>query len=374
MIIEGMAIVNEGCTACGACVDLCPVEAISLDLDEIPTDETDEYCDVWVWLETRDNRLEGVGLELLGIGRELADIKQEKLVGILLGSKLEGLAEKAISHGADRVWCITDPALEHYENGAYTAALTELINQEKPAIVLLGATPDGRDLAPRVAARLQTGLTADCTGLAIELETGNLLQTRPAFGGNIMATIITPHHRPQMATVRPQIMKARPADAARTGEILDYPFESGAWALTRILSQEDTQKQVDLEQADIIVAGGRGADGPEGLQLLRELATTLGGTLAVSRAPVEEGWIAPDYQVGQTGKTVAPRLYIACGISGTIQHLVGIQGADIVVAINRDPKAPIFQAADYGLVGDLFEIVPLLITKIREIQKQRHQR
>ena len=281
MIIEGIAVINEGCTACGACVDLCPVEAITLDIDETPTDDTDEYHDIWVWLETKDNSLQEVGLELLGIGQELANIKQEKLVGILLGARLEGLAEKAIIR-SDRVWRIAHPALEHYENGAYTAALTELINQEKPAIVLLGATPNGRDLAPRIAARLQTGLTADCTRLTVEPETGNLLQTRPAFGGSIMATIVTPHHRPQMATVRPQIMKARPADTNRTGEILDYPFEPGAWALTRILNREpNTQKQVNLDQADIIVAGGRGAGGPEGLQLLQELAATLGGTCRI---------------------------------------------------------------------------------------------
>ncbi|NSW82575.1 MAG: electron transfer flavoprotein subunit alpha [Syntrophothermus sp.] len=364
-LVNNVPVVSDTCNLCGSCSHECPVGAIVITRPEMKAGVASEARDVWVWLEISDKQIKPVSLELLGIARELADTRKERVAGILIGDELEGLAEMAIAHGADKVWRISSQELKYYETGLYAAAVDELAKRYHPSVILFGATYNGRDLAPRVAARLRTGLTADCTGLAIEPSTGHLLQTRPAFGGNIMATILTPNHRPQLATVRPGVIKKPPADYSRAGEIIDWPCPEPRFRLSNILGFIPSNKpDVRLEEADIIVAGGRGVGGSKGLKLLEQLARVLGGQLAVSRGPVDEGWISSEYQVGQTGKIVAPRLYIACGISGTVQHLVGIQSASTIVAINKDARAPIFKVADYGLVGDLFEIVPRLINKL----------
>ena len=368
-LVNNVPVVSDTCTLCGSCAHDCPVGAIVITRPETKAKVASEAEDVWVWLEISDNQIKQVSLELLGIARELADTRKENVAGILIGDELEGLAEIAIAHGADKVWRISSRELKYYETGLYTAAVVELAKRYHPSVILFGATYNGRDLAPRVAARLRTGLTADCTGLAIEPSTGHLLQTRPAFGGNIMATILTPNHRPQLATVRSGVIKKPSADYSRAGEIIDLPCPEPRFRLSNILGFIPSSKPVvRLEEADIIVAGGRGVGGSKGLKLLERLAQVLGGQLAVSRGPVDEGWISSEYQVGQTGKVVAPRLYIACGISGTVQHLVGIQSASTIVAINKDPRAPIFKVADYGLVGDLFEIVPRLINKLSNLE------
>jgi len=272
-----------------------------------------------------------------------------------------------IARGADRVYAVSDPALDRYQTGSYAQALTHLVREHRPAVVLLGATSMGRDLASRVAARLEAGLTADCTELQIDPETRNLVQIRPAFGGNLMATIVCPDHRPQMATVRPKVMRPLPRDDSRRGEGIPVKPEISVDGLTTRLLEaaHEGADAVNLQEAEVIVSGGRGLGKPEHFALLRELADALGGVVGASRAAVDSGWISAYHQVGQTGKTVQPKLYIACGISGAVQHLAGMQSSDVIVAINRDPDAPIFKVATYGIVGDVLEIVPALTEKVR---------
>jgi electron transfer flavoprotein alpha subunit len=259
--------------------------------------------------------------------------------------------------------------LDKFNDEPYAQVMADLINQHKPEIVLAGASSIGRSFIPRVAGKVNAGLTADCTSLEIDNESGNLLQIRPAFGGNIMATILCPNHRPQMATVRPKVMKKGVHDNGRKGEIIKVPV-IGLTSRTKVVEivQESSDCMVNLQDAEILVSGGRGLNGPKGFELLRELATLLGGALGSSRAAVDEGWIPYRHQVGQTGKTVCPKIYIACGISGAVQHLVGMQSSDIIIAINKNPDAPIFNYATYGIVGDLYEVVPLMIKKIKEVK------
>jgi electron transfer flavoprotein alpha subunit len=282
---------------------------------------------------------------------------------------VEALARELIAHGTDRVYLAQDPVLAHYRTGPYTDVLAGMINQHKPEVVLISATPQGRDLAPRVAARVSAGLTADCTGLDIDESERLLVQTRPAFGGNLMATIVCRQARPQMATVRPGVMKALDCDPARKGEVVSIPVhldERGVLAKIVEVMQQESDGKVNLQDAQIIVSGGRGLGRPENFAIIRELADALGGAVGASRAAVDAGWIPAYHQVGQTGRTVQPKLYIACGISGAVQHLAGMQSSDIIIAINKDPHAPIFNTATYGVVGDLFEIVPALTRKLRE--------
>ncbi|MGE5398410.1 MAG: FAD-binding protein [Chitinophagales bacterium] len=365
-VADGAAVLRDTCTLCGSCVEECPLGALAI-LDSNDRPDASSGRDVWVWLETRDNDIKRVSLELLSVGRELADARGERLVAVIIHKDGNTLADKAWTFGADRIWIAAGQGINRYDTGVFADIICEMAVQEQPAILLMGATSDGRDLAPRVAARLRTGLTADCTGLAIDAETGNLLQTRPAFGGNIMATIVTPQHSPQMATVRPGAMKLAPGKEKEAGEILNWSVSANLEYMTTLLEHIATDNEnLDLETAPVIVAGGRGVGGPDGLKLMQDLAEALGGVMAVSRAPVEEGWISPEYQIGQTGKTVAPALYIACGISGTIQHLVGMKDSGLVVAINKDSQAPIFKTADLGLVGDIFSIVPELIKMINK--------
>lgn len=360
------AIIHSNCTLCGACVDACKFNAIVI--KKIEKKAREGYKGVWVFAERKDNTLHDVGIELLSSGREIADKLGVELVSILVGDHSEADAKTLISHGADKVFIIKDPLLKNYEIGITTKALSDLAEKEKPEIILFGATSLGRSLAPRIAGRLNTGLTADCTGLDVDTNKKLLLQTRPAFGGNIMATIITPSVRPQMATVRPKVMKKPLKDKTRKGEIITIKPEIGDKdKLTEILRTIREEKNVvDLQEADIIVAGGRGIGKKENFALIEELAKLLGGAVAASRATVDAGWIPSYHQVGQTGKTVQPKLYIACGISGAIQHQVGMRSSDIIVAINKDPDAPIFDIATYGIVGDIFQIIPALIKKLKK--------
>ncbi len=324
------------------------------------------YKGVWIFAEQRRGKVSSVAYELLGIGRKLADDLKTDLSAVLLGTA-ETEAKELIGWGADKVYLSKDQIFESFNDEPYSQLLTSLITEHRPEIVLAGATPMGRSFIPRVAARLRTGLTADCTSLAIDKGTGNLLQVRPAFGGNIMATILCPNNRPQMATVRPRVMKRRTYDEGRAGDIIDVEA-GGITSRTKVLEtvKEISDITVNLQEADIIVSGGRGLGEPKGFKLMEELAELFGGAVGSSRAAVDAGWIPYRHQVGQTGKTVCPKIYFACGISGAVQHLVGMQSSDIIIAINKNPEAPIFNVATYGVVGDLYEIVPLLIKKIKE--------
>ena len=368
-VVDGVAVVNEKCTLCGSCVDSCEAGALSIEATA-KTAQTDlaEWSGIMIYAEYRHGKVAPVSFELLGIGRQLADQQKVPLSAVLLGSAMAGAAEDLVSYGADVVYRVDDPALEFFTDEIYGNILEDVIREHKPEIVLAGATAIGRSFVPLVATALATGLTADCTQLAIRPEDGVLLQTRPAFGGNIMATIECPYTRPQMATVRPRVMKTTTPDPDRRGDIIDYRpqaerLQSRVRVLRNVLEEQD---QVNITEGDIIVAGGRGLDNEKGFELIRQLADAVGGAVGASRAAVDSAWIQYPHQVGQTGKTVNPKLYIACGISGAIQHVVGMQSSETIVAINKDPHAPIFDVATYGIVGDLFEVVPKLIEKIKE--------
>lgn len=365
---EGKAEITELCQLCRACLSVCPEGAISEVKEASDAKETAQGRGVWVFAEQRDGKIAGVSLELLGAGKGLAQKLGTELSAVLFGGTADDALE-LIRWGADKVFYCSDPLLSAFNDEPYAALLSKLIVEQKPEIVLTGATPIGRSFFPRVAAKLRAGLTADCTALEIDEETKNLLQIRPAFGGNIMATIFCPHARPQMATVRPRVMKRGEYDAARKGEIVQVSAK-GIASRTKVVEtvKEVSETAINLQDANIIVAGGRGMGGEKGFQLLYELAEVLGASVAASRAAVDEGWIPYRHQVGQTGKTVGPKLYFACGISGAVQHLVGMQSSDIIIAINRNPEAPIFSVATYGIVGDAAEIVPMLTRKIREIK------
>jgi electron transfer flavoprotein alpha subunit len=363
------ADIRDNCNLCGACVEVCPLEAILLTKEGKIVAGLEDYTGVWVFAEQREGKLQPVGLELLGEGRRLADTLDEELDAVIFGRDMESSARELIASGADKVYLVSHERLHHYECGVYTKVLTDLIKEQKPEIVLFGATTLGRSLAPRVATRLRTGLTADCTGLEIDEGKKLLRQTRPAFGGNIMATILCPAHRPQMATVRPKVIKKPSPDSSRKGELVKVEANINEGDITtRILDtiREET-KVVDLQEAEIIVSGGRGLGKADNFKLIEELAEVLGGAVGASRATVDAGWIPSYHQVGQTGKTVQPKIYIACGISGAIQHQVGMRSSETIIAINKDPGAPIFNIATYGIVGDLFRVIPLLTKKFKEV-------
>ncbi|NLM43513.1 MAG: electron transfer flavoprotein subunit alpha [Clostridiales bacterium] len=372
---DGKAVINyDKCTNCGACEISCKFEAILVEREE-KEEKTDisAYKGVWVYAEQRLGKLMTTSLELLGAGRKLANKLGVELSAVLLGSGVDFICEELVHYGADKVIYVEHKLLQNYTTDGYTKVITDLINERKPEIMLIGATNIGRDLAPRVAARLNTGLTADCTKLDIDEEQKILLQTRPAFGGNIMATIVTPKHRPQMATVRPGVMKKMEKDEKRKGVIEKVEAQLSDEDLRVKVEQvvKSTKQIVNLVEAEYIVSGGRGLGGPEGFKLMEELANALGGVVGSSRAAVDAGWISHDHQVGQTGKTVRPKVYIACGISGAIQHLAGMQNSDCIIAINKNPDAPIFSVADYGIVGDLYKVVPMLIEEVKKLKEQK---
>ncbi len=367
--VKQLAVIDlDKCTYCGSCVEVCKFNAILLQKEEKKQEQNfQEYKNVWVYAEQRRGEIAPVVYELIAKAKELSQKLNCKVCSVLLGYKVKDLANDLIAYGSDVVYIVDDPVLEEFLDEPYSEVLAWLIKKEKPEVVLMGATNIGRSFASRVAAKIRTGLTADCTGLDIDQTTRNLLQTRPAFGGNIMATILTPNHRPQMATVRHKVFKPLQKDTSRKGEIIELEYDfSKVKIRTKFLEFiKDTTAKVNLAEADIIVSGGRGLGGPEGFKLLEELADLLGGAVGSSRAAVDAGWIPYSHQVGQTGRTVAPKLYIACGISGQIQHLVGMSSSEIIVAINKDPEAPMMKIATYSIEGDLYEIVPELIKAIK---------
>ena len=377
---EGVAHIDpELCVGCGKCSDSCPVDAVRFEKKKkrklrkeergAPSEGGPGHAGVAVFIEMIDGNGAQVSWELAGKARELAGPFNSKVMGFLLGSGVDAIAREAVAFGCDEVHVIDDPGLAHYLPATYGKALVDLCESIRPEILLMGATHLGRDLAGVVATRLKTGLTADCTGLSIEEGTGLLLMTRPTFGGNIMATIFCEHRRPQMSTVRPRVMRPPERDPGREGAILHHPWRPPAVefpVLVEFIRESAAAGEVDIARSPALVVAGRGACDPSSFHLLEELAQVVGGTVACSRPVVESGLMPYERQVGQTGKTVAPRLYIGVGVSGAIQHLVAIQGAEKIVAINSDPKAPIFKVADVGIVGNYLRVVPELIAQLKE--------
>jgi len=364
-LVNDKAVIGEDCRLCGVCVEGCPTRAIEVEREERRVDLS-EYRGVLVFGEQRRGIVSPVVYELIGKGRELADKLGENLNCVILGGDLKAQAADLATYGVDRVYLFNSPLLADFRDDPYTQILTSLVREIKPRIFLIGATSIGRSLAPRIATKLRTGLTADCTGLDVDSE-GNLIQTRPAFGGNVMATILCPNHRPQMATVRYKVMRKAERNPQRVGQVIIRGVEDKILDRTRIKRVLTETEEVSITEAQIIVSGGKGLGNPEGFKLLKELAEALGGAVGASRLVVDEGWIPYRHQVGLSGKTVRPKLYIACGISGAVQHLAGMQTSDVIVAINKDPSAPIFKVADYGIVGDLYEVVPEIIKLVKKL-------
>ncbi|MFX0034141.1 MAG: FAD-binding protein [Candidatus Hermodarchaeota archaeon] len=367
-IVEKIAIIGDECTLCGACVDQCNVEAIKIQRKKREEVDLSQFQDVWIIAETKDNRVRNVSFELLGKAKELATELKQKVCVVLIGDNVKIFAPEFSKRGANKIYIAEHEALKDYYTETYSSVITGIIAKYDPNIVLYPATINGRDLAPRVAATLQLGLTADCTGLSIR--DGLLLQTRPAFGGNIMADIICPSTRPQMATVRPNVMEMAPIQENNNAEIIEVPITIDLQSLRvktkEIIKGTSGECGIPVCEADTIVSGGRGVGSKENFKLIENLASVLNAAVGASRAAVDLGWIPKSQQVGQSGNTVSPKIYIACGISGTIQHLVGMKSSDIIIAINKDPDAPIFNVANYGIIGDLCEVLPLLTNALKE--------
>lgn len=388
------------CIGCQKCVKICPASALEMfftpeeqkilaDLaaSAAPAEEEvdpeaaalaaklAQYRNVWVFVEQTEGEPAKVSWELLGVGAGLAKSLGVELCAMVIGENVRHLCQESFAYGASKVYLVDAPVFKHYRTESYVQACCHLVEKYKPEIILMGATGMGRDLAGAVATKVATGLTADCTGLGID-DKRNLMQTRPAFGGNIMATIMCDKFRPQMSTVRPNVMPMPERKEGASGEIVDEKFsvpeESILTKVLEIIRDSHSKNAVDITGAEFIVSGGRGMMSPENFSILQELADELGGVVGASRSAVDAGWMPGDRQVGQTGKTVRPKIYIACGISGAIQHLVGMQDSDMVIAINRDRQAPIFEVATYGIVGDLFQVVPALTKQIRELKLNRN--
>jgi electron transfer flavoprotein alpha subunit len=370
-VSSNMAIIDlELCNYCSSCVSACRFKAIAIEIDKQATEDLTKYKDVWVYGEQFQGKIAPVVLELVGIGRQLADDRKSELGVVVLGDNLDQAAAELAEYPVDKVYLYEAPELANYDGERYSRVLADIVREKKPEIMLAGATTQGRSFMSQVAIKIYTGLTADCTGLAIG-EDGLLYQTRPAFGGNVMATILCPYTRPQMATVRHKVFPTSPkrTNGAR-GEIVKLTpkpklFNSRSEILDFTCYVESC---VNIVEADIIVSGGRGIQDPANFAMLEELAGLLGGAVGASRAAVDAGWIPYAHQVGQTGKTVCPKIYIACGISGAVQHQAGMSSSDTIIAINKDPDAPIFQLANFGFVGDCLEIVPQLTKKIKSMR------
>jgi electron transfer flavoprotein alpha subunit len=370
-ITDKKAVIDPAkCNLCAACVEACKkYQAITISKDSSARlADISAYKNVAVFIEQHDGAVAGVSYEMLGEGRKLADQLGEKLIAVLLGSGMQATAGDLVKYGADRVVYYNSAKLANFQDDSYGQIVSEFVDKEKPSIVLAGATATGRSFIPKVAARVWGGLTADCTKLEVDVVKRLLLGTRPAFGGNLMATIICPHHRPQMATVRHKVMKQAVRNDSRTGEvaIIDVPDSALVIRTTIANIVKEASSTINITEADIIVSGGRGMQDPKNMQLLFDLASVLGGAVGASRAAVDAGWIPYSHQVGQTGKTVCPKLYVACGISGSVQHMAGMQSADYIIAVNKDPGADIFQIANLGIVGDALQILPGLTKAFKE--------
>jgi len=363
-MVDGVAVINEACRACGECVSVCPVSIIFMRETEA---KAMEGKGVMVYAEMSEEGLHKVSFELLGKARELAAQLKEPVYCVLVGSGVEEAAKELIERGANKVFVYDDPGLAQFRDDPYSDLLTECCNEENPSIFLVGATSIGRSMGPRVAAKLKTGLTADCTSLDIDPESRLLQQTRPAYGGNIMATIETMNSMPQMATVRYKMFNEATIVDSPEGEIINRPVEMAKLTdRIKVIGFEKAGEQVSISDADIIVSGGLGMGDPSGFELMQELATALGGAVGASRPTIDEGWINYRHQVGLSGRTVRPTIYLACGISGAVQHQAGMKTSDVIIAVNKDPEAPIFGISSLGVVGDLYEVVPGLIEKIKE--------
>jgi len=372
-VVDGELRVGDNCVLCGACIEHCPVEALAIVEEREAKPPAPAPCSgVWVVVEQSGEGVNPVALELIAKGRELADRRGARLSAVLVGAALDAAAQSLRSYPVDAFLLAEAPALAQRRSETHAAALAELIEKERPEIVLCGATAWGRSFFPRVAALVGTGLTADCTGLDIDQERGLLLQTRPAFGGNIMATIVCPRHRPQMATVRPGVLPRPEPGPERDAEVVRFaPSRAALDSAVKVLEvRVERAGGASIVEASAIVAGGRGVGSAEGFKVIRELADVLGAAVGASRAAVDAGWIPYAHQVGQTGRTVQPELYVACGISGAVQHMVGMKSAGTVIAVNKDPHAPIFQVADFALVGDLHVVVPRLSEAIRRRRQE----
>jgi electron transfer flavoprotein alpha subunit len=370
---DGKAFINEACRACGQCVDACPVGAIEIRASGAVA--LKDYKGVMVYAEQRKGRVHPVSYELLGKAQELAAQLREPVYAVIVGGGIKAGAEELLRRGADKVFVYDHPTLETFRDDPYTDLLAQCCRDERPSIFIIGATSVGRSLGPRVAARLRTGLTADCTSLDIDSETGLLRQTRPAYGGNIMATIITPNGRPQMATVRYKMFPEAKCVDEPSGALVNKAVNMKAVRdRVRVVGFDEAKEEVSITEADIVVSGGLGLGDPKGFQLIKQLADALGGAVGASRPTVDEGWIDYRHQVGLSGRTVRPQVYVACGISGAVQHQAGMKTSDVIIAVNKDREAPIFKISSLGVVGDLYEVVPLLVERIKERGKDAQVR
>ena len=361
--------IRDDCRLCGACAEACSLGAIVIKETSKDSDLL-AYKGVLIFAEQRQGKIHPVAYELLGKGKELAYDLGEPLYAVILGSDVSNVAEELTSRGADKVFIYDDPALADFRDDPYTELLYNLVEEEKPSIFLIGATAVGRSLGPRVASKLYTGLTADCTSLSIDPETQLLLQTRPAYGGNIMATIISADTRPQMATVRYKMFTEAEVDTSNQGMIISKPVDmSNIPDRVKILDFQKASEELSITEAEIIVAGGKGLGNPEGFDLMNELAKTLGGAVGASRPTIDEGWMKYRHQVGLSGRTVRPKLYIACGISGAVQHIAGMKTSEVIISVNKDEEAPIFGVSSLGAVGDLYQVIPKVIEKIKAHQE-----
>ena len=366
-----LAIIDlDLCNYCSSCVSSCRFRAIAIEIEKQATEDLSAYKDVWVFGEQFHGKIAPVVYELIGAGRQLADDRKSQLAVVVLGDNLENAARELAGYPVDKVYLYEAPELANYDGERYSRVLSDLVREHKPEIMLAGATTQGRSFMSQVAVRIYTGLTADCTGLAIG-DDGLLYQTRPAFGGNVMATILCPYTRPQMATVRHKVFPMSPvrSNGSKAEVIRLNPKPQLFGSRSEILDFiEQCEATVNIVEADVIVSGGRGIQDPANFAIIEDLAKTLGGAVGASRAAVDAGWIPYCHQVGQTGKTVCPKLYIACGISGAVQHQAGMSSSDTIIAINKDPDAPIFQIANFGFVGDCLEIVPMVTKKIKAMR------